>query len=644
MTIRGVTLIIGLGLALSLMTAHRTLAQSSELGDGFKDHGPAAPVSTNRGIVSVADADGRDMVLVWLYDTGNTYALLQIDAQTGETVEHAPPSTRCAPYASILATNGRYYTHFAGHFIEFDPLAGEISFTAETIPRSAMSMTEDDEGVIWSATYPSSGVASYDPATGEFRDFGSVHEHPSLQYPRSMAADDQGWIYIGIDLAAGRIAILDPSSGAVSFVVPEQELPVGGGFGTVRVQRDLNGRVYGSIGEQWYELHGGQAARLDDRPEINRKPIITGAQGLFHRNLPGGERVSRLDLAEGLLVIENPETGQTREVSFEYSGGGASPMGLVATADGTVAGGTYHPKRFFQYDPGADEWNRRPIYGQWNTVAALDDLIYVGSYSMGDLLEWRPTEEWVHTRRDDPETNPRIVHFSPEAKREAERPYTILAHPDGRHIIYGGMPEYGHTGGGLVIYDRETGAAEVIPHERVLQWHCPASLVALPDGNLVGGTSREPALGGVRRVEVAELFIMEFATREVVWSAPLLDGVARYTEMMVGPDGNVFGIADRRRFFVFDPQERVIVHEADLEEEFGLTASNQGPQVFVQAPDGRIFVLFSRGIAALNPETWEIEMLAQAPVAINNGGAVIDGRLYYATNRHIHSWALPPAE
>jgi len=40
----------------------------------------------------------------------------------------------------------------------------------------------------------------------------------------------------------------------------------------------------------------------------------------------------------------------------------------------------------------------------------------------------------------------------------------------------------------------------------------------------------------------------------------------------------------------FDPAQRKVVHEQDLDGSFGPTISHQGPRVFVVAPDGRIFV------------------------------------------------------
>ena len=115
-------------------------------------------------------------MLVWLFDHRGGYALLMIDAETGDSQEYAvpfPPGGDC-PYASILSSRNKYYTHFNSYFCEFDPAKRAFTFFEKTAPQMAMGMTEDDNGVIWSVTYPNSGVVSFDPETREFTDFGHV--------------------------------------------------------------------------------------------------------------------------------------------------------------------------------------------------------------------------------------------------------------------------------------------------------------------------------------------------------------------------------------------------------------------------------------------------------------------------------------
>lgn len=658
-----------LGCIMTAIAGATGAAQIRVLGNGFMDHGPFADVAVSRGTVCTTDGEGRNVVLVWLFDSRYAYGLGVIDAETGAIKEIPRPIERDCPFASLLSSNGRYYTYMGGHFLEFDPLRREFSFIQKGPARVAMSMTEDDNGCIWAALYPHADVVSYDSATGKLHNWGPVSKHPSAQYPRSMAADDQGWLYIAIGLAVGQIFMLNPQTGQVTGVIPQADVV---GEGLVEVQRATDGKAYGvaPIGHEertWFELHGGEATILEAAPAFERKRIITGSQGLRHYDLPNGERVRELNLAEGRLVVEDPKTGTTRELTFEISGGGSSSMGLTVAQDGTIAGGTYHPKRFFSYSPRTDEWIRRECYGQWNVVATTSDRFYIASYTEGVLLEWDPKREWVPTERDKPDSNPRYLAQT-LAHPHVGRPYTILAHPDGRHVIYGGTPGYGYTGGGLVFYNVESETAEVITHDDLVPWHSQASVVALADGTIVGGTSVEPGMGGVPKAEVAELYILDMVSRKVRWRSALIADARRYNDMIVGLDGKVFGIVDRARLFVFDPEDRTIVHLTDLEAQFGQTVHQQGPRVFVQIPDGRIFMLFVRGIVELNPQTYDVTMLAAAPrnfgnsgahldcsqegqvgrsdepQGLGNGGAYLDGRIYFAGGVNLFSWQVPPAE
>ena len=78
---------------------------SEELRGGFTHHGVATPLSTHRGLVATVDGQGRDVVLLWLYDHRGGYALLMIDAQTGrsETYPMPYPTGGDGPFASILS-------------------------------------------------------------------------------------------------------------------------------------------------------------------------------------------------------------------------------------------------------------------------------------------------------------------------------------------------------------------------------------------------------------------------------------------------------------------------------------------------------------------------------------------------------------
>jgi hypothetical protein len=58
------------------------------------------------------------------------------------------------------------------------------------------------------------------------------------------------------------------------------------------------------------------------------------------------------------------------------------------------------------------------------------------------------------------------------------------------------------------------------------------------------------------------------------------------------------------------------MNEEDTKAAFGLTCSQQGPRVFVIGCGGTIYVLFVKGIARLDPATFNLTLLAESPVPV----------------------------
>jgi hypothetical protein len=636
MTLASLKLVPVLSLLLFAITARAARAATEDLGNGFRHHGVATPSSNHRGIVATVDGQGRNVVLVWLRDHRGCYELLLIDAETGKGEEYALPfPVGDDPFASVLSSGNKFYTHFNSHFCEFDPVQRAFTFFRKTAPQMAMSMTEDDKGAIWSATYPQSGLVSFDPKTREFKDYGHLYKQNWAQYPRSVVADDAGWIYFGIGSTKGQIIVLDPASGTGQPVVPEGDRVQG----AASVYRDLNGKVYGCDGgAKWYELYRGEAKPIDKPASIKNKPIITGSQGLFHQSFPDGKRLKSCDTVEHVMVVEDPKTGESKELRFDYKSEGAHIMGVCAAPDGTICGGTAFPMRFFSYNPKTDQWINRATYGQCNTVARQGDHYFVGGYGGGFLLEWDPAKEWVPTVKGKEGCNPL---FLTDCSPPIHRPHDLLPHPDGKTLVLAGTPGYGYTGGGLLFWDRETKTRVLVEHTDILPEHSTLSLVALPNGKLLGGSTIGAGTGGEVKAKEAELYVMDMATKKLDWHAVVFPGVNGYTDLCLAPGGLVYGVADQRRFFVFDAEKREVVHEEDLSATLGPTTSQQGPRVFVLSPDRKVYMLFGKGIASVDPDTFRITMLAESPVPIGPGGDILDGRIYFGSGSHVYSYGLP---
>ena len=616
------------------------LAATEDLGNGFRHHGVATPFSNHRGTVATVDGEGRNVVLVWLYDHRGCYALLLIDAETGKADEIPIPfpiGGDC-PFASILSSGNKFYTHFNGHFGEFDPVKRAFTFHDKTKPQMAMGMTEDDDGVIWAVTYPNSGVVSFNPKTREFKDHGYVHKENWRQYQRYVAADDDGWIYFAVGNTTSQIIAFDPRTGKAKAMIPQDER----GKGSALVYRRMDGKVYGKPAgggpDNWYEFHRGDGRKIGKHERADQKPIITSHQGLFHRDFPNGRKLDTCDLVDRVLITSDPKTGKKTKVKFDYSIAGAHIMGLAAAPNGTICGGTAFPMRFFSYDPKADKWINRAAYGQWNTVARRGDRFFVGGYGGGYLLEWDPASEWIETEKGKPGCNPLyLTQCSPTINR----PFDLLAHPDGKRLVLAGGPGYGYTGGGLMFWDRATKDRVVIEHKDILPEHATMSLVALPDNKLLGGSTTSPGTGGEKKATQAELYIMDMATKKVEWHEVVFPGVQGYTDMCLAPEGLVYGIADQVRFFVFDPRKRKIIHEQNTEAALGRSVAQQGSRVFVLAPDKTIYMLFGKGVARVEPGMFAIKLLAKSPVKIGLGGDILDGRVYFGSGSHVYSYQIP---
>src|SRR5262249_53755173 len=151
-------------------------------------------------------------------------------------------------------------------------------------------------------------------------------------------------------------------------------------------------------------------------------------------------------------------------------------------------------------------------------------------------------------------------------------PHRLLPHPDGHTIVMGGTPDYGYTGGGLLIWDRATERSVLLTDKELIPDQSTMALVALSGNTLLGGTTTSPGTGGEKKAREAELYLLDTATKRLEWHAPVFPNAQSYTDMAPAPNGLVYGFADRTRFFVFDPAQRKVVHEQDTGAAFGPTA------------------------------------------------------------------------
>jgi hypothetical protein len=493
-------------------------------------------------------------------------------------------------------------------------------------------MCDGPGGLIYAGGYPHCRLVSFDPQTKAMREVARLD--PTEEYVMSLVADSAGWLYAGIGTARANLVACDPRTGEVRPLVDEALRVVGSGS----VHTGQDGKAYGSCGGEWFRLFEGRAEAIsaEERGVVARTGAIDWGRngGVF----PDGRRLRLLDLPERTAETEDPATGEVRKLTFGYESEGAMITSLALGPGGLVYGSSAHPMHLFVYDPtGAKlaDWGGIPRVGGGNFCAMASQAGYLfgAAYSGGYLYRYDPSEPWNGETGDDP--NPRLMA---QFNEDVHRPRWCLAHPDGVHVVMAGFMGYGLRGGGLAIHNVNTGETQLLKHTEVIPDHSTIALAALPNGDLVGGTSVNTPGGGHPTETEGALYVLDWASRKVVWRTVPVPGAAEVYSLAVDPDGLVYGISSSLQFFVFDPAKREVIHRASLAEYGSLPR-----QVFVTGEDGRVLALLSRTVLQIARGTFAVEKLAEVPVGITAGVAVTGGRLYFASGSHLWSYQLPAA-
>jgi len=612
---------------------------SVDRGNGFVEHGVAAPVSRARGIAAALDGKGRPVVLAWLADHRGCYEMLVVDAATGNSAEYPLPfDTWDSPFAVLLSSGNKFYSLFGNRFVEFDPAARAFTFVGEADDRVAMSMAETPDGTVWAATYPNSHLFSFDPKSRKLVRYGSINHEKWPQYQRHMAIDRSGWVYVGIGNVRSHLIAFNPKTREVRPIAKDDERQPGTGV----VWLGTDGKVYGRPGGKasWYVLFEGRATPIE-KPPVAAAPTKSGSQETVIRDFPNAWRIHAIDIPDKHMEIFDTKSRDLKRLSFDYSSEGSHIMSLILGPEGKVHGSTGHPLRFFSYDPERDSFTYpglQDLNGHLNALAVQRGHIFGALYGGGILYEYDPARPWDDMAKKAP--NPRRVAAG---SKVIGRPHALIAHPDGRTLIMTGTPGYGLTGGGMLIYDMVDGKSEMLDHNRIITNQATISLLALPDGNLVGGTTIRPGTGGATLAKEAELYIMDFAGREVIWHEPIIPGAASINDVVLGPDGLVYGLAAGPTFFVFDPAARRLLHQEKITG-YGNLAGGQAPRIMLVGPDGKIYAYFAQAIVRIHPGSFKHEPLAKPPVTINVGIVLRQGRLYFTHGSRLWSWRVPGLE
>ena len=623
-----------------LATAASTLAIAAAPGAAqakkpynFQDHGLVAPVGMSTwgpGTVATVDRDGRRIVFIKLW-TGSNASYLFVDAETGKTEQIQPPGRGWGAYEVIGTPGNVIYDTIGQHMLAIDVASRTVKKVGETPGGMALGYTLADDGTIYAGLYPSATLVSFNPSRGRFTNHGALNDEVWPQYPFRLALDASGWIYCCISIQKMQVVGLNLATGEKRAFIPEEQRR----RGTAEGYLAANGKVYANAeGWGWHEMSGGKAIPIDTPPV---KPVSRR-----DTTFPDGSSYTRVDVANRTMNILDADAGKPREVRFDYESTGVNVYTIIAGPDDRVYGGTGVPLRIWQFDPQTGEMLDRGMgnnRGHVNQFVRQGDRFFGALYSTGNVLEYDPLQPYDGAN-ERTSRNPRIAFRAKEARDLYGRPHAVLAHPDGRHILVGGNAARVILGSGLLIYDTQTGKGTMLDRDDLIPDQGINALVALPDGDVLVGTSTKAPTGGVGdEPETAIVYRFNMQTRTITARWPMRPDTPAVRDMVVAGDGLVYGLAEPNRVFVLDLEKGTFKRD-EAWTEYGKVSGAQAPRCMTLGPDGKIYALFREAVVRIESGTLAHQEIARPNVPITCGIAIVKGRLYFGSGPRLLSCEL----
>ncbi|MFB4288052.1 PQQ-binding-like beta-propeller repeat protein [Nonomuraea sp. ATR24] len=608
---------------------------------------------------TVAPGPGGTPVL-WAASSGAPAHLNAVDPATGAEVTRLDLPGAAGAWAVDATPDGSVYagTYGDGRLYRWTPGGGVTDLGRPIASENFIWSVAAGEGAtVYGGTYPGGRLFAYDPATG-VRDYGKLS--PSHSYVRSVSYAD-GKIYAGTENPAALFEV-DAASGAV------RRLPAPPGIDlTDRWAYDVDveaGYLYVRLGSAFpaplhvwdiaagawvdaletahgldvsppddegrvYFVKAGELVRYDPRtkavtptgmPFVGRVANTRGI-GWAELGLPDYPGKSLVGLLwRGMMFRYNPQTGAK---SFVQSGIKGEPIDVTAIADGPdgrVYTGGFLNGGFAALDPGTGEREEFHTFSQTEALATHRGKLYVGAYPDARLYAYDPALPWnspEYSPSPEPGPAPNPARLADFAADKQIRPRALTS--AGKYLAAGTMPDLGHLGGVLALWDPETGALKHAERNVVKD----QSIVSLAyrDGVLYGGTSIYSGQSATEPTQPeAKLFAWSVRHDKLLWEIVPAPGKPAIPALTFDDRGRLWGIAGGEVF-------GVNVHARKVVDRLTLSAgSSSGGQLAFNAADRLLYGAHAGKEAfTLDPRTLARAVIKQGPVhhlAVHRSGDV----------------------
>ncbi|HLT62105.1 MAG TPA: hypothetical protein VK020_12970, partial [Microlunatus sp.] len=495
--------VLALSCLLSVAPAMTPRADAATHPD-LVDLGTAMTVTDVGAEATGPDLDGGNLIYVTAAGQPPTFTVL--DAETNEVVHQQVMEGEEFVTATIVPTD-RGVTYFglrsgsATQFYAYDLATRTVEPVLRTcrtceIPKPVFRVfVVGDDGTLYLASYPDAAVYSYHPETGEVRDYGSVFTEGQYTWGLTRAGD-QLFVGTGNGPDLGRLFRIDTGTGEITHIpFPDGvanprvigELQVVGDVVVVPMSGDPNHlRLYNYVTEQWVCSDVAapgfpQPTDAFDDKTVDGKTWFRTEQAIWELDPAACSYTKVFDLAaEGLadegfskvkLLLSGPADSPTLSRLLLFANDGRSLLIDPATGayeiresnvlaspvtthsiglgpDGNIYLGAYlSPFVMGRVDTGTNEVTVLDGPEQADSVTTVAGRLVVTSYPNGVVHSGDLSRPWAW------DENPKRL-FTGSAD-EQDRIFEVV--DAGGIGVLGSVPKYGLLGGGLTVFDPETG-------------------------------------------------------------------------------------------------------------------------------------------------------------------------------------------
>ncbi len=575
-----------------------------------QDLGPQIRKATiMRGAIG---ADGAGRPVIYSVVAGAPSILTIIDVATERVVKSMPLPDTSGAWSVTVASDGSVYlgAYNLGLLYRYIPAADELVSLGHPLPTKdsvLYPMAPGKDGIMYGSTYPTADLYEYNPTTNQFKNYGTMSTKTSGErWTRVVVYDEAAHkIYAGVGNVP-RLLEYDLATGEKRDLLPE-------GFENIISVYDLNlldGRLFArkeanaanetfvidvasgelvevtnaDTGEQttsftnfsrgvspkspianrfYFAGTGGQLYEYDlDTNQyrslgvsIEGAAIGYGFVELQEEGFPGYSLVG-LSGNAGKMFKYNLETGKVKLTDVQVPAEPVNIHEIVKGPDGKIYTAGYLQGNLGVYEPTSGTSYYWDGVGQGEGMTAIHNKLYLGIYPNASIYEYDLDRPWNRTNSD--ELNPNRL-FTLNAL-DQDRPFGMGGAEDLNKLFVGTVPKNGMLGGALAVYDLEAGGEpevyhQLVPDQSVLSF-------AYKNGLLYGGTSIHGGQGGNPTATEAVLFIWDVVSKEKIFEIVPVAGKQAITALHIGPDGNVWGLANGA-LFVFDIETREVIYSKD---------------------------------------------------------------------------------